>query len=78
MHSIPATAVSGVKVFDGDGRPHMRYVILLDLPLPIPVDFGGTTFYFGEELDASVSSTSTTPLPPFRHLLPEIRIKLRN
>ena len=61
-YSILHVAICSVTVFDGDGGPHMRSIVLFDLPLCIPITQGGTIFHPGEVLEAT--PLITTPSPP--------------
>ena len=66
-YSVSHATNSSVTVFDGDGGPHMRSIVLSDLPLPIPTSHGGTTFHPREVLEAT--SFITIP-PPSSSMLP--------
>jgi len=62
-YSIPHGTVSSVTVFNRDGGPHIRSIVLSDLPLSIPTTHGGTTFHPGEVLEATPFITTPPPAP---------------
>jgi len=62
-YSVLHIAVCSVTVFDGDGGPHIRSIVLSNLPLSIPITQGGTIFHPGELLEATPHITTPSPPP---------------
>ena len=72
-YSIPHAAVYSIMVFDADGGPHIKSIVLSDPPPSIPTTHGGTTFHHGEVLEATPFIPSPPPSPSIMPLSTNLR-----
>ena len=61
VHAVPPDTISLIKVFDGDGRPHMRSADFFDSSAAFLNYAGGTISHPVEESTASTASNLPAP-----------------
>ena len=63
VHTVLPDTISTIKVFDGDGRPRMRFGDFFYSSAALLSCARGTIFHLGEE--STVSTAPTSPAPHF-------------